>query len=161
MSAVATEANVATGTAYTYYASKQELVVATYVETKAELGEAAMSAADLDLGAEERFISVWLAIYRHLKADPPRARFLIQLESSPYLETARAAPVGDNGGALSEIVAAPDIAELMVDLPPQILYELGIAPAVRLVASGAKLSDKELKLSAEGCWRAITRPAKG
>ena len=36
MSAVAAEAGVATGTAYTHYASKDELVLATYLETKAE-----------------------------------------------------------------------------------------------------------------------------
>ena len=159
MSAVAQEAGVATGTAYTYYASKEDLVVATYVETKSEMGEAAMAAADPGLAPEQRFIAVWLAIYRHLKADPDRARFLVQLESSPYLEKARAAPLGENGGALTEIVTTPDMAALMAELPPQILYELGVAPAVRLVASGTKATPAELQLAAEGCWRAITRPA--
>ena len=38
MSAVASAAGVATGTAYTHYASKDELVLAAYLETKAELG---------------------------------------------------------------------------------------------------------------------------
>lgn len=158
MSAVAQEAGVATGTAYTYYASKEELVVATYVETKTEMGDSAMEAADPQLEPEARFAAVWLAIYRHLNADPDRARFLIQLESSPYLEKAREAPLGENGGALSEIVAEPDMAALLVDLPPPILYELGIAPAVRLVAGGTKATSAELQRAAEGCWRAITRP---
>ncbi|MFM9141102.1 MAG: TetR/AcrR family transcriptional regulator [Solirubrobacterales bacterium] len=159
MSAVAQGAGVATGTAYTYYASKEELVVATYVETKAEMGDAAMDAADPGLAPEQRFISVWLAIYHHLKEDPDRARFLVQLESSPYVEKAREAPLGDGGSALWEIVAEPGMAALMADLPPQILYELGIAPAVRLVAAGTKATPAELQRAAEGCWRAITRPA--
>ena len=158
MSAVAQEAGVATGTAYTYYASKEELVVATYVDTKTEMGDAAMQAADPQLDPEQRFIAVWLAIHRHLYADPDRARFLVQLESSPYLETARQAPLGENGGALTEIVTRPDMAALLVDLPPQILYELGVAPAVRLVAAGTKATPAELQRAAEGCWRAITRP---
>ena len=37
MSAVASEAGVATGTAYTHYASKDELVLAAYREAKAQL----------------------------------------------------------------------------------------------------------------------------
>ena len=46
MSAVAAEAGVATGTAYTHYASKDELVLAAYLETKAELGAAATGGLD-------------------------------------------------------------------------------------------------------------------
>ena len=41
MSAVASQAGVATGTAYTHYASKDELVLAAYRETKAQLAAAA------------------------------------------------------------------------------------------------------------------------
>ena len=158
MSAVAQEAGVATGTAYTYYSSKEELVVATYAETKAEMGLAAMEAADPALEPEQRFAAVWLAIHAHLEANPDRARFLAQLESSPYLEKARAAPLGEGGGALTEIVTEPDMAARMAELPPPILYELGVAPAVRLVAGGASLSPTELRSIAEACWRAITRP---
>lgn len=44
MSWNAREAGVATGTAYTNYTSKDELVVAAYRETKAQLAEAAMAA---------------------------------------------------------------------------------------------------------------------
>ncbi len=43
MGAVAAAAGVATGTAYVYYASKDELIVATYVETKRELGDSAVA----------------------------------------------------------------------------------------------------------------------
>ena len=44
MSAVASEAGVATGTAYVHYASKDELVHAAYLEAKRELGAAAVAA---------------------------------------------------------------------------------------------------------------------
>jgi hypothetical protein len=30
------------------------------------------------------FRSVWLAAYRHLKANPDHARFLLQVDHSPY-----------------------------------------------------------------------------
>ncbi len=41
MGAVAREAGVATGTAYVHYGSKDELVIAAFVESKQRLGEAA------------------------------------------------------------------------------------------------------------------------
>ena len=63
MNAVAREAGVATGTAYTHYASKDELVLATYRETKTALGLAVTADLDLapDAPAESRFRALWLA----------------------------------------------------------------------------------------------------
>ncbi|MGI9528959.1 MAG: TetR family transcriptional regulator, partial [Acidimicrobiia bacterium] len=58
MSAVATEAGVATGTAYVHYESKDDLVLATYVEIKSELGDAALVGYDPDAAPAAR--------YRHL-----------------------------------------------------------------------------------------------
>ncbi len=84
MSAVAAEAGVATGTAYVHYASKDDLVLATYLEVKRELGEAAVVDVDPDAPARERFHQLWLGIHRHLSADPDRARFLLQVDSSPF-----------------------------------------------------------------------------
>src|SRR5262249_59061776 len=93
MNAVASEAGVATGTAYTHYASKDDLVLAAYCETKAQLGTAAT--ACLDAGAEPgaQFRSIWLATYRHLRANPDHARFLLQVDHSPYRSAAHQAAI--------------------------------------------------------------------
>ena len=63
MSAVDREAGVATGSAYTHYVSKDELVLAAYRETKAQFTAAAMGG--LGAGAEPaaRFRGIWLASY--------------------------------------------------------------------------------------------------
>jgi hypothetical protein len=37
-----------------------------------------------------------------------------------------------------------------------VLWELGIAPAVRLAAAGTELTRAQLTATAEACWRAIT-----
>lgn len=83
MSAVAREGGVATGTAYTHYASKDELVLAAYRETKAQL--AAAAAGGLGAGAEPaaEFRGIWLATCRQLKANPDHADFLLQVDHSP------------------------------------------------------------------------------
>jgi AcrR family transcriptional regulator len=136
MSAVASEAGVATGTAYTHYASKDELVLAAYRETKAQLAAAAM--ADLDAAAQPaaQFCGIWLATYRHLKANPDHARFLLQVDHSPYRSADRLLP-----------------------LPLEVIYELGLSPAVRLAAGGTELTDNQLNEIAAACWRAISLPA--
>ena len=157
MSAVAKEAGVATGTAYTYYGSKEDLVIAAYLETKLEMGEVALDAADLGLVPEERFVAIWKAVFKYLQANRDQARFLVQIESSPYLEKARSRSGGEKG-PFSQIVEAEDMASELAALSPIVIYELGIAPAVRLAAGGVRLDKAELVGTATGCWRAISRP---
>ena len=92
MAAVAKAAGVATGTAYVHYASKEELLIAAYVELKADLGAAAV--VDLDAGAspEARFRSIWSAVHAFLADDPTRARFLVQVEASPLARRPTSGP---------------------------------------------------------------------
>jgi AcrR family transcriptional regulator len=157
MSAVAAEAGVATGTTYTHYASKDDLVLAAYLETKAELGAAATAGLDPTAGPAERFRAIWLAIHRHMATHPEHALFLLQVDCSPYRAEAHAAALAATGDPLIDQAAAPGIAAELVPLPLDVVYELGLAPAVRLAAVGAELSDAELVAAADACWRAVSR----
>ncbi|SEO47141.1 TetR/AcrR family transcriptional regulator [Actinacidiphila rubida] len=158
MSAVAREAGVATGTAYTYYASKDELVLAAYGETKAALGLAATAGLDPDAPAEERFHALWLACYRYLKAHPTHAQFLLQVEHSPYRAAAHASALADANDPLPAQVALPDVAARLLPLPLDVLYELSLSPAVRLASAGTELAQAQLDEIAGACWRAVSRP---
>jgi len=158
MSAVAREAGVATGTAYTHYASKDELVLAAYRETKAALGRAVTAGLDPDVSAEGRFHALWLACYRYLRANPEHARFLLQVEHSPYRGPAHASALADEDDPLLAEAALPDIAARLLPLPLEVIYELSLSPAVRLAAGGIELTQAQLDETADACWRAITRP---
>ncbi len=157
MSAVASEAGVATGTAYTHYASKDELVLAAYCETKAKLTAAASAGLDPAAQAGTRFRGIWLASYRHLKANPDHARFLLQVDHSPYRSAAHEAAIAD-GDPLVAQAAMPDAAARLLPLPLEVIYELGLSPAVRLAAGETELTEEELNQIADACWRAITQP---
>jgi AcrR family transcriptional regulator len=157
MSAVAAEAGVATGTAYTHYASKDELVLAAYRDTKAELAAAATRGLDRSAGPARRFEQLWLAAYRHLAANREHALFLLQVDCSPYRHEAHEAALASGDDPLLREAASADIAARLLPLPLEVLYELGLAPAVRLAASGIELGDDELAAAAEACWRAVTR----
>jgi AcrR family transcriptional regulator len=158
MSAVAREAGVATGTAYTHYASKDELVMAAYSETKAALGLAVTAALGPDLSAERRFRAMWLACYRYSKANPDHARFLLQVEHSPYRGPAHESALARENDPLLAQVARPVFAARLLPLPVGVLYELSLGPAVRLAASGTELTQAQLEEIADACWRAVSRP---
>lgn len=153
MSQVAERAGVATGTAYVHYESKEELLIAAFVEAKAQIG--AVAAHDLDLTAppEETFASLWRRLYEHLLGDLHLARFLTQIDESPLRERAHKALADDD----PLVKLGNEMAEHLVDLPVEIIYELGLGPAVRLAASNTSLDDAQLSLVIESCWKAIHR----
>jgi TetR/AcrR family transcriptional repressor of multidrug resistance operon len=156
MNAVAREAGVATGTAYTHYASKDALVLAAYVEAKAQLAASVIDAVDERVSAEQRFRAIWLGTYRYLAANREHARFLLQLDDSPYRARAHDA-IGEDDPLRAEASSTDFVAELL-QLPLEVLYELGLAPALRLAAAGFELSDAQLDAVAAACWRAISKP---
>lgn len=155
MSQVAERAGVATGTAYVHYESKEDLLIAAFVEAKRNLGEVAFEDLDQSVTPQESFDSLWRRIYRYLRGDPALARFLSQIDQSPLRTRAHDALPEDD--ALMSLAA--DMSEHLVELPAEILYELGLAPAARLVASSTDLDDSRLGIVIDACWRAIHRPA--
>lgn len=159
MSVVAREAGVATGTAYTHYVSKDELVLAAYCDTKAELGRAGTAGLDIDLGPEQRFRTLWLACYQHLRENRDHARFLLQVENSPYRGPAHEAAMSVEDDPVAAQVALPDLMALLLPLPSDVLYDLALGSAIRLAASGPDLTQDQLEQIAGACWRAVTRPA--
>jgi len=157
MSAVGKAAGVATGTAYVHYESKEELVYATYLELKAELSAAVL--ADLDEGAApfDAWRHILATAYDHMADEPERARFLTQLEESPYYEEAHARLMAQ-GDPLYEAAQSEEFAELLVPLPSEVIYALSFGVAVRLVAAGVQLKSEEIDLLVDATWRAVTKP---
>lgn len=154
MQAVAKQAGVASGTAYVHYASKDELVMAAYYETKNELLYASAVGVEAGLSADQVFQMLWRNMYRHLVDAPERARFLLQVEVSPYR----------TGQGIVDGPPTPPVFDFImdrcVDLPPLVLFDLAVGPALRLVASGIQLPDEDLNRLADACWRAIADPTK-
>ena len=160
MAAVAAEAGVATGTAYVHYPSKDDLVLAAYLELKRELGAAAVGRRRCPSAAPaERFRAMWRGAHALPRAPTPeRARFLVQLDSSPLAARPTRRPWPTATTRSSSRRTRPDMAALLAPLPLEVLYDLGIGPVVRLVASGVRLTRRQLDAMATAAWRAITRP---
>lgn len=158
MSAVAARAGVATGTAYVHYPSKDALILAAYREAKVELGDAAVGRMDPNAPAPQRFEQLWLGAHEHLTAHPELARFLTQVENSPYARLHHDAE--DAADPLTDAARVPDMAAELLPLPLEVLFDLGLAPAIRLVARGVELGADDLRAVARACWRAISSPGR-
>jgi TetR/AcrR family transcriptional repressor of multidrug resistance operon len=156
MGAVAKEAGVATGTAYVHYASKEDLLLATYLEVKHDLVVAAVARVDASWPAREQFEQLWTGAESHLREDPDRARFLVQVESSPYAEAGQRLATEAHGDLLASATLR-NLADSLVDLPVPVLYDLALGPLVRAVAAGTHLGPSEVPTLVEACWRAVSR----
>ena len=156
MAALAERAGVATGTAYVHYASKDDLIIETYVELKTELGEAALVGIEPGMPRRDAFLRTWRNIHDHLATDPARAGYLAQVDASPYQKAAHRM-VLERGDRFAE--AGRAFAETIIDLPSGVVWDLAFGPAIRLAADPeTDLDDGQLSALAEACWRAVARP---
>ena len=152
MGAVAKRAGVATGTAYVHYESKENLLIAAFVEVKRNLGAAVTTGLDYTSPPRQIFETVWRRTYDHLRADPAQAGFLTRIDESPLRQRAHHALSDDD--PLTRL--ATNMAPYLIALPIEIVYELGLAPAVRLAAWGVPLDNPGIDLVLASCWRAVT-----
>jgi AcrR family transcriptional regulator len=86
MSRIAQDAEVATGTIYHYFDSKDALIIALFYDTKIKAQKAAFYKVDPTLPYEVRFKMIWTNIFRHFVANPEAISFLDQFYSSPYVK---------------------------------------------------------------------------
>lgn len=154
---IAKAAGVAAGTAYVHYASKDDLLVAAYLEVKRELGVAAVAGVDPGWPPERRFTGMWERAAAWMRDDPDRASFLVQFDAGPLAEVGHARAMADPDDALMAAIGVPDLAALLVPLPPRVLADLALGPLTRAIATGADLSPREWGALRSACWRAITR----
>ena len=156
MSAIAKEAGVAQGTAYAHYQSKEQLLVAAYLELKREMGTAACADIDRTAAPHDRFIQVWLGIYHFLAEEPERAQFMLQLESSPYARVAHEMGMAVPDDPMMAEATALYAAAVLAPLDLDVLYDLAYWPAIRRAATGDRIDETAATAIAEACWRAIT-----
>lgn len=86
MSRIAQDAEVATGTIYHYFESKDALIIALFYDTKSKAQQAAFKGVDPTLPYESKFKVIWTNIFRHFVAHPEAISFLDQFYSSPYVK---------------------------------------------------------------------------
>lgn len=84
MSHLAKHANVAAGTIYHYFESKEMMICAVHTDIVDRLLERLQGANDLELAYKERAKKVWMAFYNFHVENPAILRFYEQFVNSPY-----------------------------------------------------------------------------
>lgn len=85
MSQIAIHANVATGTIYHYFTSKDELILELFKYCREKTNEHIFQ-LDEDLSYQERFAAIWKRLVEYYIENKEIFRFVEQFHSSPYYE---------------------------------------------------------------------------
>ena len=85
MAEIAIEAGLATGTLYTYYAGKEELINGLYVETKTEIISAMLIPENQAENIYKSFKNIWLAYFSFCFQHPDKMLFVEQFLYSGYI----------------------------------------------------------------------------
>jgi AcrR family transcriptional regulator len=78
-------AGVATGTLFTYFENKLDLINQLYLSMKKEFFEGISSIMDITILNEETALRIWKASVRWGVDNPTKMKFIIQYSSSPYI----------------------------------------------------------------------------
>jgi TetR/AcrR family transcriptional regulator, repressor of fatR-cypB operon len=161
---VARAANVATGTIYHYFASKEELVNAVFRDAKSRLRDALLEGGEPARGTREDFLAVWNRLAGFARREPLAFRFLEMQDHVPYLdeeskklEIEVLMPLWTAGHAIRQ---GSDQPELPVDVMMALVWGalVGVIKAERL--GYLTLSDRALELAGETCWAAVSGTAR-
>ena len=160
MAAIAEEADVATGSLYNYFTSKEALVLGVYTRVSEDMSntlvmppDPAMTAADEVRGYIDRYIDfIW--------QDAERARLFDYLDNTPLISFSDAAtifgPFVQHGNAL---IAAAQEANAVRAGPPAMLMSF-VRGSIRNSLKRRRQTETALAMAdrtlvAEMCWAAI------
>lgn len=86
MSLIIKESNVAAGTIYHYFKSKDELIDTLYSELKEEMGKAIIQNIDNESTFKDKFFLIWKNLFLYYKTNPKKFEFLEHYASSPLVK---------------------------------------------------------------------------
>ena len=161
VSKVAATAGVAAGTIYHYFASKEDLIEALYLDMKARLGELLVSLVDRSLSYPDQFRRIWRGLYDYLTARPREFAFYRLCEDTPAVSP----EVRRRGEEeYSPVLALIDrgVAEgYLKDLPRPMLQTLvygSVLSVARLGLAGDEApEERHLEAAVRASWDAVRR----
>ena len=161
MSQIASESNVAIGTIYHYFKSKEELVQALYTDIRREV-EDAIFPEEIDIANyEAEFSALCLRLFKFFIQNPMKFNFIQQYEHSPF---------GQDTDELSANIEYPISAnffdlglrnDLLKAMPVSLLSNIVYCQMVNLVrlhlAGKVAIDKKMIQLVIEGCWGIVKK----
>lgn len=164
MAAVAERADVAAGTIYRYFESKDALILETFRFLEDILHGVIMETYPEGGTVRERYLHVAGTLTRYLIGSPREFRFLEQFQNSPYGAHRRREKMlgkGDKNLVL-DLFEEGKRERIVKNLPVPVLMALAFGPLMQICRDAAlgfvTLDDRLLADSVEACWDAVRRP---
>jgi len=85
MSSIIKKSNVAAGTIYYHFKSKEELIDTLYSDLKEEMGKAIIQNLNQDHSYKEKFFLLWNNLYSFFTDNPKKFEFLEDYANSPQI----------------------------------------------------------------------------
>lgn len=161
MSEVAKQADVAAGTIYHYFKSKDELICALYLKLKEKQVENLFKNDDTSKPFKERFRSFYLQFINEAIKNPKEFYFLEQFSNSPFLSTIPKAELSQLDMPIYDFLRKAVFTQVLRDIPPKILVAFVIGSAVSIIKlqlSGEfQMNSSDLELAFFACWDGIKK----
>ena len=160
MSKIAKNINVAVGTIYHYFKSKEEIINEIYHSIKKNVGDVIVENAHGDADYKQEFKKVTLAIYNYYKSHPVEYSFLLQVEHSPIITAQNRAQCDGYFAPVFDFYQKGIDEGVLVEMDLMVMgiltYNI-ILSMLEFKIRGMELSDEQVDQSIEFSWRAIAK----
>ena len=161
MSEVAKQANVAAGTIYHYFKSKDELICALYMKLREKFVENLFKTDDSTRPFKDRFRQFYLQMIQEAIKNPKEFYFLEQFSNSPFVTNIPKANLQALDQPMYDFLRKAIFTQALRDIPPKILVAFVIGSAnsiIKLQLSGEfKMTSSDLELAFFACWDGIRK----
>jgi len=158
---IARRANLSVGTIYRYHRTKDELLLAVFLDVKNDIHRAMMTAASQHIGAADRLRAMWFALVDY-GLNAPAEFQLVEMMSTEVRPAFRGNKVliKFQSEILAEIQAGID-QKVLVDVPASRIETVLASPSITLARraslSGVRPEHGEVAQIFELVWRGISQ----
>lgn len=161
MSEVAKQANVAAGTIYHYFKSKDELICALYMRLRERFIENLFKNDDVSKTFKERFRHFYLQMIQSSIENPKEFFFIEQFANSPYITSIAKPEITKLEQPIYDFLRKAVFTQVLRDIPPKILvaFVMGSSSSIiKLQLSGEfQMTSSDLELAFFTCWDGIKK----
>jgi AcrR family transcriptional regulator len=165
VSMIAERANVAAGTIYHYFDSKEVMLIELYKYIKDQVQAIVAKTEQSSRTYPEQFYQLWIALYQFYINNPNVLGFFEQFVNSPYYTD----ELSDNTCALRktllDFVSKGVKQNVLMPLRPEILSALFHGNIITMAKMHklrkVVLKKEEVSEVIDACWRSVTKPGTG
>lgn len=158
MSMISKESEIAIGTIYHYFKSKDDLILELLNYTKQKLYEASFSQDDSSKIFYDRFKALWSNLYEHMVMFPENLSYISQYFSSPFSfkeESDTFCFQSDFGTFIHAAQKEGVVQDIPVEILSSIFLGSVINSAKQFTKSNKRLQKDEINIMVNTIWKGI------